>query len=311
MANYYDSCQDPYGNAMVSFIVKFFATGTTTPILYEVVTDIAGRFVVIGINESINYDIKIYAADGITLYREMDNVSFGGDSANNAYLDVAQIFTADQTFNGTTVLNRVGSEPILKIDYGDDDGVVQFINTGQHEMVISWINGITTVGEINVDTLSDVKAFEFGSVGDYKLVFKIGGHPELVGDPSTYEWTFYTNVEGETPALNITGYRTGDINRTLSIAVGKDVADTVSFYGLSTYAFTGSLDISSVLAVDTINEKTGTAGVTIETVLLKDGIVKPASGYQAADGSVGWTGTFTNGDAATVTVKNGIITSVV
>lgn len=36
-----------------------------------------------------------------------------------------------------------------------------------------------------------------------------------------------------------------------------------------------------------------------------------AAGYKSSDGSAGWTGTFTNGDAATVTVKNGLITGVV
>lgn len=32
--------------------------------------------------------------------------------------------------------------------------------------------------------------------------------------------------------------------------------------------------------------------------------------YYSNDGSQGWTGTFTNGDGDTVTVKNGIITDV-
>jgi hypothetical protein len=48
------------------------------------------------------------------------------------------------------------------------------------------------------------------------------------------------------------------------------------------------------------------------TVLAKieaNGTVQ-AAGYKSADGSTGWTGTFTSGGGATVTVKNGIITNV-
>jgi hypothetical protein len=41
-----------------------------------------------------------------------------------------------------------------------------------------------------------------------------------------------------------------------------------------------------------------------------DGVIR-AAGYKSSDGSTGWTGTFTSGGGATVTVKNGIITSVV
>jgi len=39
------------------------------------------------------------------------------------------------------------------------------------------------------------------------------------------------------------------------------------------------------------------------------GVVQ-AAGYKSSDGSTGWTGTFTSGGGATVTVKNGIITNV-
>lgn len=48
---------------------------------------------------------------------------------------------------------------------------------------------------------------------------------------------------------------------------------------------------------------------TVVTQIEPDGVVK-AAGYKSSDGSAGWTGTFTNGDGATVTVKNGLITGV-
>lgn len=40
------------------------------------------------------------------------------------------------------------------------------------------------------------------------------------------------------------------------------------------------------------------------------GGVLQTGGYKSSDGSTGWTGTFTNGDGDTVTVKNGLITDV-
>ena len=78
MSNYFNVCQDPYGNGLSGYIVRFYLAGTTTPILYEETTDSVGRFEVTDIDESINYDIKIYASDGITLFRELDNITIGG-----------------------------------------------------------------------------------------------------------------------------------------------------------------------------------------------------------------------------------------
>jgi hypothetical protein len=49
----------------------------------------------------------------------------------------------------------------------------------------------------------------------------------------------------------------------------------------------------------------GTALAKIEA----NGVVQ-AAGYKSSDGSAGWTGTFTSGSGATVTVKNGLITGV-
>jgi len=56
------------------------------------------------------------------------------------------------------------------------------------------------------------------------------------------------------------------------------------------------------IRVDVINEKTLTGGVTIDGVLCKDGTITPTNGA---------TGTFTSADGKTVTVTNGIITSIV
>lgn len=49
--------------------------------------------------------------------------------------------------------------------------------------------------------------------------------------------------QGETPSLQVVGYRTGDAERVLDISVGADAADTASFSGLSTYYFQGSVKV--------------------------------------------------------------------
>ncbi|MHC4643803.1 MAG: hypothetical protein ACYS32_19340 [Planctomycetota bacterium] len=58
--------------------------------------------------------------------------------------------------------------------------------------------------------------------------------------------SIYTeSAEGETQDFSIFGYRTGDALRSLQIGVGADVADTVSFDGLSNYLFDGNVRINN------------------------------------------------------------------
>ena len=54
-----------------------------------------------------------------------------------------------------------------------------------------------------------------------------------------------------------------------------------------------------------------TGNLWIKGNLSADGTVQPSGGYKSADGSTGASGTFTTANSKTVTVKNGIITSIV
>lgn len=56
---------------------------------------------------------------------------------------------------------------------------------------------------------------------------------------------FSGSVEGETKAVRIFGFRTGDSNREMRITVGLDVADTVSFSEISNYVFDGNIGIGT------------------------------------------------------------------
>lgn len=60
---------------------------------------------------------------------------------------------------------------------------------------------------------------------------------------------FNAAAEGETEEFRVYGYRTGDSKRRLEIACGSDAADTVSFDGVSNYAFDGEVLIGSFTAL--------------------------------------------------------------
>ena len=71
---------------------------------------------------------------------------------------------------------------------------------------------------------------------------------------------FDTAAAGDTPELQIYGYRTADALRSLQIGVGVDAADTASFDGLSSYYFNGKIGIgiSSPLApLHIVNNQAG------------------------------------------------------
>lgn len=76
MANFYDVIQDRYGNGVSGAIVRFYETGTDN-LKYEVTADNVGRIVVNDIDDSVNYDIKVYSSDGATLLYEQTNRAVG------------------------------------------------------------------------------------------------------------------------------------------------------------------------------------------------------------------------------------------
>lgn len=96
------------------------------------------------------------------------------------------------------------------------------------------------------------------------------------------------------------GYQSGLASATQrvgAIAIGyKAVVDAAYTLALGG---TGAQAIEVVIGATTARDTFDVVGTMI------------ANGYKSSDGSAGVTTTFTNGDAATVTVKNGLITSIV
>ena len=64
-----------------------------------------------------------------------------------------------------------------------------------------------------------------------------------------------------------------EISRSTETSAYTDVDAIAAVEGEATLALSGAVEITGILTIDVINEKTGAAGVTIETVILKDGLV--------------------------------------
>lgn len=78
--------------------------------------------------------------------------------------------------------------------------------------------------------------------------------------------------EGETPRINVYGFRSGDILRNLQISCGRDAPDTASFNNMSNYWFNGTIK-------STAGAQLGDGGVTNYVDIESDGdIVQKGTG---------------------------------
>jgi hypothetical protein len=114
-------------------------------------------------------------------------------------------------------------------------------------------------------------------------------------------------------------------NEQIRINAGSITAHAVTTLGSSTLMFANVFSRLQTITSNSTSVVTQTVKAVVsqtadltqwtssaDAVLARvedDGIIQ-AAGYKSSDGSVGWTGTFTNGDGDTVTVKNGLITAV-
>ena len=110
----------------------------------------------------------------------------------------------------------------------DGDPAIRFLLSGSG----SWIMGVDD---------SDSDKFKIGTgsllTSANKIAIDTSGNVGIDAEV----------ISGQTPAVTVSGYRSGDAKRTLSVAVGSEANDTASFTGLTTYKFTGSINATANL----------------------------------------------------------------
>jgi hypothetical protein len=139
----------------------------------------------------------------------------------------------------------------------------------------------------------------------------LGGSGMMLGAP---------NSAGNAGGINFLGSvdtndATVTITQLMTIAQGtgnvgiNQPSPTAKLHALTTAAVVGQIiQLAAAQTADAlqVQDSAGTVLMDVDAA----GVVQ-ASGYKSSDGSAGWTGTFTGGGGETVTVKNGLITSVV
>ena len=103
----------------------------------------------------------------------------------------------------------------------------------------------TNRGFLLVYDQDDAEYIQLSCNSGFADIFSGGASPQAMrfqnaGDANIT--MFSSATEGLTPVVSISGFRTGDIKRTLEINVGWGAVDTVSFNGLSNYFFGGNID---------------------------------------------------------------------
>ena len=135
-----------------------------------------------------------------------------------------------------------------------NQGVFQFLSdqgTNHNSVVVVKGKG-TGVGALYVND-QDNAEFVFFSCSTGRGRLETGGanvsHLDIQRAANAPITMFYQAIEGEIQELQITGYRTGDSQRSLEIGVGVDAADTASFDGVSNYLFDGTLILTGNLTM--------------------------------------------------------------
>jgi hypothetical protein len=117
------------------------------------------------------------------------------------------------------------------------------------------------------------------------------------------------------------GYCTGSSYATLAAIRGAKEngtsGNTDGYLAFSTRNHSDGGATTQALHIDSDQKLWICSGNTLDTNLYRNAANElrtddtfQAGGYKSSDGSAGWTGSFTNGDRDTVTVKNGLITDV-
>ena len=202
MANFYDCVIDKFGNGVGNCTIRFYEAGTET-LKYEVTTDEVGRFNVNNIDAGINYDIKVYNSEGV-LYRERLNICVaGGITANSAYLDVEQIWTADQIFKNTKIWLQGLSNSSNAVIFNDDWD----LHIGGETLHLGGICVDPGAPDNNLDYIVNI-----GNAGADKPIFKLINKIWTVyGAENFPDYAIATELEFDHP-INIPYKTTGDGN---------------------------------------------------------------------------------------------------
>ena len=131
--------------------------------------------------------------------------------------------------------------------------------------------------------------------------------------------TVYTDtVDNATPATSITlgtdiivsgKLDVAEIEHAGDITIDTNHADLKTIKLENGGAGLLQVDVVGTIQCDTFREYTADTGITIESVELKDGYVKPTEGYKSSDGTAGSDESITISAGDTITVKDGLITS--
>lgn len=279
------------------------------------------------VDDDVIGTLAAYAHDGAQWQQtariqfEIDGVSGAGDMPSRIILKT----TADGTVNMREVVRidnagnfSVGTiAPSYRLSIGSADGSDQiglyhdnshaYMKWTDGELTLQTDEGTDTITYVKVKGKGNARAFfqvydenaanriEFMCTGTHGYLRVEGAAPgvlQLQNTASNNIQLFSGSLDGDTKRLNIFGFRAGDIKRILSIGVGVDAADTVSFAGLGNYNFAGRIYASG--DVDCGGDANITGTVNCSSVV-------PSNG---------WSGSFLDQDGYSVNVENGIITDV-
>lgn len=241
-------------------------TGMTQDVVFQGVDDTGDHlyFTASGLVGSRTFVVSTETAEFNGSVGINENLIVGGDlndSLGNKYakyqftddFNGSSKFTTNDsgTFKNITILSEDLSDSIkishdntnAYIKWDDGDLNLEGTETDANTAVNLRANGAgrPTLRIYNEDETSNI-AFRvfttdaqfFGAGSATQLSFQ-----SLGNIPVTF---FGNSLEGTTQTIRISGFRTGDVKRTLTIGQGVDAPDTASFGGVSNYFFDGNVN---------------------------------------------------------------------
>jgi len=155
----------------------------------------------------------------LTITQNSDTVVVSHDGTN-PYVKWSDGYLTLQTDEGTS------ANTILAV-YGKGSGTAQIFLYDANDTVYMSLQGRSGRGDIKT-----------AGTGAGDVVVQSPAHADVK--------LFEDATSGETRALEICGYRSGDSLRTFSVSVGASAADQVDLSGLTTYSFAGTVTATTL-----------------------------------------------------------------